>query len=159
MATSKVSFKFNPFKDSGVSVPKEKREEAREAVKDYVLEQVLSHAGAGKSPVAGGAWKKSLSKDYKKKKGEQSSAGFANMELSGKTLNDLEVVEVGKDNLSLQIEGDRAPILEGNNLGSYGREPDRSKAREIIPPSGGRFNNRIGEGIKRILQRFEEDDE
>lgn len=159
MATNKVAFQFNPFRETGISVPKEKREEALSAVKDYVQEQVLSHVGAGKSPVAGGKWKKSLSKDYKAKKAGESSVGYANLELSGDLLDALEVVEVNSQKLSLQVEGPQAPKAEGNNLGSYGRSPDPSKAREFIPQPGQTFNRKITSGIRDILSRFSEEDE
>lgn len=159
MTVKKVAFAFNPFKDSGVNVPKDRQADALEDVKNYVKEQVLSHVGEGKSPVQGGRWKRSLSKSYAKEKKGESSAGFANLELSGEMLNDLDVVEVNSQKLSLQIEGAEAPKAEGNNIGSYGRDPNPKNAREFIPKPSQKLNRSIQAGIKTILERYSKDEE
>lgn len=157
MSVNKVAFTFNPFKETGIAVAKEDKADALAEVKDYVLEQVLSHVGEGKSPVDGGRWKRSLTKEYAKVKKGQSSAKFANLELSGDMLDALDVAEVNSEKLSLQVKGAQAGKAEGNNIGSYGKSADPSKAREFIPQPGGAFNNKIQSGIERILKKYEKD--
>ena len=152
----KVSYEFNPFKQLGVSVPKKNKEQALADVRDYVKEQMLSHIGDAKSPVKDGNWKSSLSKEYKKIKSEKSSVGKANLELSGEMLDALEV-DMKSDKIVVQISGDQAGKADGNNRGTYGKDkPDPSKARNFIPQKGQEFNQKIQNGIKKILKDYED---
>jgi hypothetical protein len=157
MAVKKVSFEFNPFKETELKVPKDKKEEALEEIQDFVREQVLSHVGEGRSPVQGGAWKKSLSSEYKQVKKKFSSVGFANLEMEGEMLDALEVKRLNSERLSLQVTGEQAGKAEGNNLGSYGKSPDRSKAREFIPQSNQTLKKEIWKGIEEILKKYGRD--
>lgn len=159
MAIKKVAFEFNPFKETGIKVPKDKKEEAQSRIQDFVKEQVLSYVGEGKSPVQGGPWKRSLSPEYKKEKSKVSSATFANLELSGDTLDSLDVRAVNSETISLEIANKaQAGIAEGNNIGSYGGAPDESKARRFIPLKGETFKKPIIDGIKKILRDYGDED-
>ncbi len=153
---AKYGFKFDPFKLTGVNVPAENRDEALEAVGNYLLETSLMEIGSGRSPVKGGPWKKTLSKDYKEKKSEESSVTFANAELSGDMLDALGVEKISKNQLFYGIDGDEADKLEGNNIGSYGRDPDEGKARRIVPLEGETFKPSIVAGMREILEGFTE---
>lgn len=156
---SKYGFTFDPFKLTGVKVPASKRDAALEAVGNYLLESSLMEIGAGRSPVAGGPWKKSLTPEYKKKKADESSVTFANAELSGDLLDHLDVVPKGRTKLFIGVDGDRenAGKLEGNNIGSYGRDPDESVARRIVPLEGETFKPSIVQGMKEVLEGFVDD--
>jgi len=50
---SKYGFTFDPFKLTGVKVPDDAKDEALEAVGNYLLETCLVEIGKGKSPVRG----------------------------------------------------------------------------------------------------------
>lgn len=153
----KLSYTFNPFKETGIDVPKDKQDDALQDIKDYIKEQVLSFIGDGKSPVANGKWKKTLSLGYKSKKSEQSSVGYSNLELSGDLLNHLDV-NIKGNKVILKITGgskvqDKA---EGNQLGSYGGDPNPENAREFVPTDGRTFRKEIISGVKDILKTYGE---
>lgn len=155
----KLQYDFNPFKLTGIEVPKSKKSEALSEIKDYVKEQVLSYIGEGRSPVENGHWKRSLSPSYKKEKGLVSSSNFANLELSGDLLDHLEVKKKSESVLSLKVTGGKEiqGKAEGNQIGSYGREPNKSNSREFIPTEGRTFKQAIISGIKNILENYGED--
>lgn len=156
----KVAYEFDPIQKVmekfGIEIPESKQAKAMEAIADYVKEEVLLRVGAGKSPVEDGPWKRGLSTPYKTAKGEISSANFANLELSGEMLDALEVV-IANDKLTLQIEGEQAAKAEGNNIGSYGRDPNEEKARRFIPLDGETFIPAIWKGIAEIAKDFSND--
>ena len=151
---SKYGFTFDPFKLTGVKVPASRRAAALEAVGNYLLESALVEIGAGRAPVAGGPWKRSLTKEYKERKAEESSVTFANAELSVELLDELDVKEVRGGKIFYGVEGDQAGKAEGNNIGSYGREPDEGKARRIIPLEGETFKPAIVQGMREVLEGF-----
>lgn len=156
MAIRKVAFEFDPFDMAGVKVPRSRKREAQEAVAEFVKDEVLKRVGDGSSPVEGGRWKRALSPEYKKRKAEFSSAGYANMELHGDMLDALEVVPTRGGKLSLQIEGKQAPKADGHNnhSGESSLPP-----REFIPKRNQTFKRDIQAGIRSILKEFEEDEE
>lgn len=156
---AKYGYEFDPFKLTGINVPKENREDALDAVAEYVKESALSYIGSGKSPVNSDVWKRGLSKEYKKKKAEESSVTFANLELEGDLLDALEV-ERKANKLFYGVSGDKSLTgkAEGNNIGSYGREEDEEKARRFIPLEGETFKKPILDGIKQILKEYAEEE-
>lgn len=157
MAIKKISYELNPFREFGIKVPKQNKAEALEEIRDYLLEQVLSYVGDGTSPVEGESWKRALSKEYKKKKSEQSSATYANLELTGAMLDALEVKELNSEKLALGIfDADQAPKADGHNNHSGKSELPR---RRFIPSEGQSFKKPITQGIKEILMRYSEDGE
>lgn len=153
---AKYGFKFDPFKLTGVRVPEKNRDAALEAVGNFLLEESLNEIGSGRSPVAGGPWKRSLTKEYKERKAEESSVTFANAELSGDLLDALDVKRASSNQLFFGVDGDQAGKLEGNNIGSYGRDPDESQARRIVPLEGETFKPSIIAGMREILEEFAE---
>lgn len=153
---AEYGFTFDPFKLTGVSVPRERREEAMEAVAEYLKEEALVQIGKGKSPVHNGPWEKKLTKEYRDRKREESSVTTANLELSGDLLDALDVTKAAATKLFYGVEGDQAGKAEGNNIGSYGREPDEGKARRFIPEKGETFTPAIIRGMREILEEFVE---
>jgi hypothetical protein len=151
----KVAFEFDPLAELGIELPRNRRKEAREAIAEFVKESVLSQVGDGKSPVQNGPWKRSLSPEYKKRKGEESSANYANLELTGALLDALDV-KVDGTRLVLQVAGSEAGKAEGSNIGSYGKGPDEGKARRFIPLEGETFTPAIWQGIRQILEEFKD---
>lgn len=155
----KVAFEFDPFAKFRVDLPASKKEEAKAEIADFVKEQVLSKIGEGESPVQGGPWKKKLSKEYKSVKSEQSSSGFANLELTGDLLDSLEVVTKRGGTLSLEVKGSEAGKADGNNRGTYGQSDrtDNSKARRFIPIGRETLSKDIWDGIEQILKSYEDE--
>lgn len=145
---SKLGFRFDPFELAGKEKPKSGIRALEAEICQYVLDQVLNHVGDGKSPVAGGAWKKSLSPEYKKRKAEVSSALFANMELTGDMLDSLECVRT-RDGIELRVVGAKnAAKADGHNNHSG---KSRLPPREFIPKEGGSFKRNIISGIRSII--------
>jgi hypothetical protein len=66
-------------------------------------------------------------------------------------------VEKKGGKLELRVSGDQAAKAEGNNLGSYGQDPDDSKARRFIPIKGETFRKEIWDDVKSILREFADD--
>lgn len=152
-----IKYDFDPMKLTGVKVPKENRADALDEVATFVKEQILSRTADGKTSVKGGRWKKKLSPDYLKKKKEETGVGYANLELSGDMLDALDT-KVVSGKVRIEIAGEEAGKAEGNLLGSYGKDPDPSKAREFMPYKRGQeLSPEIMDGVKRILRRYEEE--
>lgn len=150
----KIHFDFDPEEESGVTVPRSRKAEARAAVADYVREEVLSTVGGGASPVAGEKWKRDLSPKYKAKKAKFSSAGFANMELHGDLLDSVEVVVKGSK-LRLKVGEDQNDKADGHcNFSGKSKLP----RRRFIPngKEGQTFKRNIIDGIRDVLVEFTE---
>lgn len=154
---SKYGFTFDPFKLTGVRVPPENRDRALEAVGNYLLETSLMEIGNGRSPVAGGPWKRGLTKEYRERKSDESSTTIANLELSGDLLDALDVKKASSNRLFYGVEGDQAGKAEGNNIGTYGTQTaDDAKARRFIPVDGETFRPSIIAGMREVLEEFTE---
>lgn len=152
----RVRFTFDPEKATGVTVPAESRDDALDEVAKFVKEQILSRTGDGRTSVKGGRWKRKLTPEYLKRKKEESSVNFANLELHGDLLDAFDVGVEGRK-VFMQVTGDQEPVAEGNLLGSYGRDPDPSKARQFMPIGDQELAPEIMQGVKRILKRYSED--
>lgn len=151
-----VKFDFDPMKLTGVKVPKADREDALDEVATFVKEQILSKTAAGETSVKRGRWKRELSPEYKKIKKEESSSGFANLELSGDMLDALDTAVVGR-RVRIEITDEsQEGKAEGNLLGSYGGEPNRANAREFMPQGNQELAPDIMAGVKQILKRYED---
>lgn len=151
----KVAFVFDPFKETGVEVPRANMKEARETVADFVKQAVLEDMAQSKSPVAGGRWKRPLSKSYAKKVGKFSS----DLHLSGKLTNALDVKTKKRSNkLSLEVAGKEAGKADGNNRGTYGQSQrtNLGKAREFIPRGRKTLTKGIWKGVEKILKTFKD---
>ena len=150
----KVAYTFDPFKLAGKDPPSGRLREARKRICELVLESVLDSVGKGSSPVSGGAWKKSLSPEYKKKKSEFSSALFANMELHGDMLDALECVPVSGGKLELRIQGRQAAKADGhNNFSGQSSLP----LREFIPKPDQTFKRQIISQIREVIDDLAEE--
>lgn len=157
--SNKVSFKFDPWELAGVEKPKDKRKirEAQEEISDYLLSEALGYIGESKSPVAGGEYKSTLSKDYKKIKEEISGSSKANLELNGDMLDALEVKKLSNGNLEYGVfKKSEALKADGHNhSGVFG--DSKLPKREFIPKEGETFKRQIISGMREILSEFEDD--
>lgn len=153
---AKVTFEFDPFVLANVKKPKgaSKSEilEINSEVAEFILDAALDKIGSGSSPVRSGRWKRSLSKRYKKVKGDFSSANFANMELHGDMLDALKA----KTKKGGKIEFGITKASETGKADGHNNHSGKSKLppREFIPKKGGSFNKDIMAGIKDILGDF-----
>lgn len=154
MAKGDPYHELDVFKLTGVKVPKDKEEEALEAAASLIKESVLSYTGAGQTSVQGGKWKRKLTPEYAKRKSEESTANFANLELNGDLLDAFDVRVQGRK-IVMEVTGDQVEKAEGNLLGSYGRSPDDSKAREFMPHKRGQqLRKEIVSDLKELLEGY-----
>lgn len=152
----KIQFDFDPEEETGITIPRAKRDEATKRVADFVRESVLSAVGEGRSPVAGEGRFQALSKEYKKRKSEISSSTIPNLELYGDMLDSLEVVEVRGGKLRLKVGEDQNDKADGHcNFSGKSKIP----RRRFVPNAkdGQTFSRDIISGIKDILSEYEEE--
>lgn len=151
----KYAYSFNPIKELDLDIPRSSRREALEAGAEYLRDAVLRKIAKGRSPVANGKWTRTLTKGYSKRKGEESSAKFANLELSGELLDSLDV-SVDGSKLVYGVPSDQAGKAEGNNIGTYGRSKSTGRVRRFIPIGDEKFSKDILSGLRDVLADFEE---
>lgn len=151
-----VKFKFNPFELAGIKAPRGRdADRLRQEIAEAVLDEVLNYIGSANSPVAGEKKFQALSKEYKKRKAEESSSPIANLELSGDMLDALECVNVSGNQFELRIiDPTEAAKAHGHNTGA-----NRLPKRQFIPEDGQTFKRNILNTIKDIALEFYEDGE
>jgi uncharacterized protein YgfB (UPF0149 family) len=153
----RVVYEFDPFELAGVDGPDKKSStrEALEEIAEFVKTEIIIHAGEGRSPVSGGAWKRSLSPEYRKLKEKISGVSFANMELHGDLLDALEARVVGNRIQVGWFSGLEAQKADGhNNFSGKSQLP----LRQTIPKEGETFRRDIISGMKQIAEAFMEED-
>ncbi len=157
MAIKKVTYEFDPFELAGVEAPTgRKLSRALDAIAEFVEGETLNYIAEGKSPVSGGAWKRTLSKEYKERKVAQGGSNFANMELDGDLLDGYQVKRKG-DKIVAGWEGSEAPKADGhNNFSGKSELPPR----ESVPneKKNQTYKRDILRGIKQIAEEFAEEE-
>ena len=147
------AYKFNPIKELELDIPRSNRKAALEDAATYIKEAMLDYIGEGKSPVEKGKWVRSLTKQYAKTKSEQSSANFANLELTGEMLDSL-TVDVSGSNIIVDVGDDQRDKAEGHLTGIYG-DSNKIRPRQFMPQKGESFKREIMSNIKKILEDYE----
>lgn len=148
-------FTFDPIKELDLNIPRKNRKDALEEAAAYLREVMLEYASEGKSVVSGGKWIKTLTPGYARKKGEESSVTFANLELSGHLLDNLGV-DVSGRGLTIDVDPEDYGKAEGHLTGEYGKN-SRIRPRQFMPQPGETFKSTILSDLKKILRDFEED--
>lgn len=148
---NKVAFTFDPFDLIGKDPPIKGARQAKEEIAKYIVDQVIEYCGDGKSPVAGGAWKRSLSAAYRKFKLSEGGNGFADLILTGDLLQALDCVVLPSGELELRVKGREAGKADGHNNHSG---DSRLPTRKFIPEEGETFKRPILDGIKAIAEDY-----
>src|SRR3990167_8607637 len=147
------SYEFNIL-DYGYDIPRDKLEDARSEIREYLMETILQHISQSKSPVSG--WGKFKPLDpkspYKKHKKEEAGNTKANLELTGEMLDALDI-KIKGNNLRLLIDDpDQAGKSDGhNNFSGKSKLP----LRRFIPKGRQGFTDDIESGIRDIAASFE----
>lgn len=149
-----VEFKFNPFEELGIEVPKNKRGEALSAVADYVKEKVLSYVAEANSPVSGHGKFPALSPAYKRKKAEVHGTPIPNLELTGDMLDALEV-DYRNSIVTIGIY-DNTEAAKAEKHCNY--DGTATKTRRFIPAPTETFKRDIWNGIREIVQDYAEEE-
>lgn len=159
---SKVVFEFDPFEMAGVEPPSGRRDrrEAMKEIAEFVRDEMLQYFGEGKSPVASGEWKKSLSAAYKQRKSNESGVSYANMELSGDLLDALDY-KIGSDGTIVigWFDAENAAKAEGHQTGYEGHPTIKDgPRRQLLPDENQNFRRNIVQGMRDIASEFIEED-
>ena len=151
-------------------IPKENKEEAKEQIKEYLVDTILDYVSKGQSPVSGGKWKE-LSPSYKKEKSKISGSSKANMELYGDMLDDL-YAEFKGSKLKVGFFGDNASEeskLKAENHNKFTKRSKKKVAkgspsgrggqlkvpeRNFIPRKGQNFKRDIMQDIGAIIDEY-----
>lgn len=149
--TPNPKYEFNPLADR--EVPRSKASEAREAVKEFVLEKVKEYVDKGVSPVDGEKWA-GLSPKYKKLKRGAIGSSKADLQLTGEMLEALDIRVKGNKLTILVNDNSQAGKSDGHNNHSGKSE---LPLRRFIPEEGEGFVSEIEDGIDEIISEFEEE--
>jgi hypothetical protein len=116
-------------------------------VADFLVEQTLTSVSEEKSPISGGEWKKKLSKEYAQKKETEIGNKKADIQFSGRTLDQLKA-EPTSDGIKIGVFGERAPVADGhNNLSGKSSLP----TRQFLPKEGQNYKGSIKSEVDRIV--------
>ena len=134
------------------------KEKAQEEIGQFLVDYILDKVGQAESPVDKGIYNPSLTKKYKKVKGEISSNTTANMELFGDMLDSLEftakdgVIEVGI------FDSEQAKKAYGHNTGFSGHPNSEMRGnkykRQFIPHKSKKFKKEAMDQINRIIDDY-----
>lgn len=151
-----VIFEFDPFEIAGEEPNPKTKKEVLAEVRDYVVEQVLTHVAAQKSPVDGYGKFDPLSPEYKKRKIAEGHPGKADLLFSGDMLDALKG-KARSSTVEIGIRGKQGEKADGHcNFSGDSELP----LRRFIPneDDGDVWNAAITKGIKRIVRAGRADD-
>lgn len=155
MATKKFGeWEFDPIKETGIKVPKDRVEEALEEVATVVKEAVLSRTADLKPSVQDGRWVESLRPAYAKRKAEESSVDKANLELTGDLLDSLKTGVSGRK-VFIEVAEEERGKAEGHLTGKYGKH-SAIRPRQFMPVGNQKLAKPIMDQVRKVLRRFEE---
>ena len=145
---NRTSSEIDLFSDARYEVPSELKEEIASDVGEYLKEQILKAVAESTSPISGGAFKKSLSPAFKKKKESEGLPGVANLEYSGQMLDSLDY-KVTSKGIELGVFGEPARRADGHN--NFSGESKLPK-RQFLPEEGQAFKGSIQQEIDKIIR-------
>ena len=111
---SKISYTYDLQEEfDKADVKPSKRKELSEIIGLTILDEIVSYLDKGISPVSGGKYKRTLSKEYKKQKTSAGKKSFADMQLTDSMLDNLKIDATKKD-VSIKIT-DKTEKLKAYN--------------------------------------------
>ncbi len=114
---------------------------------DLIVQTILTRASAASSPIRGGSWKATLSKEYKKLKRAAGGSSIADMDLTGGMLEALGFVRTA-DGIRLRIKGKAALRADGhNNFSGNSSLP----TRQSLPQEGDKFKDGVERDIDNLI--------
>jgi len=135
------------FTQDLIGIPKKDHKSILAEVGELLVEQTLTNLADSKSPVSGAPYKKTLSKDYGKKKEAETGSKAANLDLTGDMINSIDF-EIDGDTLLLGVFGDDAPKADGhNNLSGKSDLPER----RFLPKKGESYKREISSLIEEVI--------
>lgn len=147
LSNNETSAEIDLFSGLTQKITPAQKKTIQQEVADYLIEQTLLSVADEKSPLSGGLWKKTLSKEYAKYKMEEVGNKQADIQFTGRTLDQLkgEPISVG---VKVGVFGERAPAADGhNNLSGKSHLP----TRQFIPKEGQKYKQGIEREVERII--------
>lgn len=147
-----VKYTFDPFEITGREKPKgSKRVEALNDISDFLKVEILDRVSSGNSPISGYGKFPKLTKPYadRYKRGDRTP----NLELTGDMLGALDVSIKG-NRVTVSIGGSEAAKADGHNNHSG---QSALPLRRFIPDAKEFFKKDIENGIKRIIDEYNDD--
>lgn len=135
------------FSKELAGIPKKEHKGILIEVGELLVEQTLSKLAESTTPVSGAPYKKTLSKEYGKKKQEETGSKDANLDLSGDMINSIDY-EIDGSTLLLGVFGDDAPKADGhNNLSGKSDLPER----RFLPKKGESYKREITSLVEEVI--------
>ena len=129
-------------------IPKSQRDDVKDQVGNFLLEQVLQTVGSKSSPIQGKDWPK-LSKEYAKEKKAEGYDPVPNLEATGAMLGSLEF-KMTPDGIKLGIFGDKEEVAKADGHNNFSGE-SKIPTRQFLPKSGENFDTDITKQIENII--------
>ena len=133
---------------------------AKEEIKGYIVDTILDYVSQAKSPVSGGKWKQTLSKEYAKQKAKISGSSKPNMELYGDMLDDLDAEITGSMlKVGFGKEASETSKLKAENHNKFTKRARKTKTpeRNFIPRKDQKFKRDILNDIKAIIRGYQDE--
>lgn len=121
---------------------------------EFVKTAILESVGKGETPIEDGKWVKKLTKDYRRRKGEESGVDYSNMELFGDMLDDFDYEIDTDDSIKIGIfDPDQAVKSFAHNTGYKGHPviPQGKYTRQFLPRGNKNLKSAIMKGIDQII--------
>lgn len=135
-------------------VPKSDQDELKSRIGELLVEQILETVADARTPIEGGEYKRTLSKEYGKFKTEETGSNKANLDLTGEMLSSLDYkIEGNKIKLGI-FDAIEAPKADGhNNFSGESKLP----TRQFLPKEGQDFKSNIRELLKDTVAAYKAD--
>lgn len=137
------------FSEEISALKKEQRLELLEQIGELLVEEVLSSVADSRSPIDGSAFD-GLSKNYKKKKLDETGSSSPNLDLTGSMLSSLDF-NVSGNSIEIGVYGKDAPKADGhNNFSGKSKLP----TRQFLPEENQTFTNKINSLIDETIKDY-----
>lgn len=133
---------------------KDLADDLKKEVGELLVEEILGSLANVKTPISGGEYKRSLSKDYKKKKIDETGSGEANLDLEGDLINSIDY-QISGNTIKLGVfDAENAGKADGhNNFSGLSKIP----TRQFLPREGQTFRRDIERLVAETVNNFKAD--
>lgn len=135
-------------------VPASAKEDLKDQLGELLVEQILESLASTDTPIQGGKYKATLSKDYAAKKKAETGSSAANLDLSGEMLNAIDY-KIQGNTIKIGVFGrDNAGKADGhNNFSGRSNLP----TRQFLPEEGQQFKKDIRDLIAETVDGYKSD--
>lgn len=149
-ATSSSTSSIIDISEELKGIPKSERKNVANEIGELLVEEILSSLASVETPISGGKYKTRLSKEYAKKKQEETGSTDANLDLSGSMISALDY-KVSGSTIEIGVFGREAPKADGhNNFSGESRLP----TRQFLPNKGQSFKADILDLVKETVNNY-----